>query len=45
MHVFAKSAVQCLKWAAFMAKLRAAFGDECVGNAVRRGKVREPTFR
>ena len=31
--------------AAFMAKLRAAFGDECVDNAVRRGKAREPTFR
>jgi hypothetical protein len=30
--------------AAFMEKLRYAFGDESVDNAVRRGKAGEPTF-
>lgn len=30
--------------AAFMAKLRSAFGDETVDEAVRRGKAGEPTF-
>ncbi len=30
--------------AAFMANLRDAFGDECVDDAVRRGKAGEPTF-
>ncbi|WP_341313569.1 hypothetical protein WN982_19680 [Paraburkholderia sp. IMGN_8] len=30
--------------AAFMAKLRSAFGDETIDEAVRRGKAGEPTF-
>jgi hypothetical protein len=30
--------------AGFMAKLRAAFGDEVIDDAVRRGKAGEPTF-
>jgi hypothetical protein len=30
--------------AAFVAKLRAAFGDEAIDDAVRRGKAGEPTF-
>ncbi|OAJ62773.1 hypothetical protein A6V36_20605 [Paraburkholderia ginsengiterrae] len=30
--------------AGFMAKLRAAFGDEAIDDAVRRGKAGEPTF-
>jgi hypothetical protein len=30
--------------AAFMAKLRSAFGDETIDEAVRRGKTGDPTF-